>query len=158
MRLRSTCGALPLLFLAAPMAAQEEAAVVDGVFPEGRTTEPLDSLLAAIQLGQDEDFRVVELGRDEHSSHHLVFIRDREIPHRHDRHDLFLVVLRGSGGMLQGDEERPVGEGSIIFVPRGGVHAFRNADAEPAVAYAVFSPAFDGGDRVEASGAEAGGK
>lgn len=155
-RLCSVGGALLPLFLASQVSAQDEAAVVDGVFPEGRMTEPIDSLIGAIELAEDEDFRVVELGRDDHSSHHLVFIRDREIPHRHDRHDLFLVALRGYGGMLQGDEERPVGEGSIIFIPRGGVHAFRNADAEPAVAYVVFTPAFDGQDRVDASGPEAG--
>jgi mannose-6-phosphate isomerase-like protein (cupin superfamily) len=155
-RLGSPCGALALLLVASPAAAQGEAAVVDAIFPDGRMTEPIDSLISAIELAEGEDFRVVELGRNEHSSHHLVFIRDREIPHRHDRHDLFLVVLRGNGGMLQGSEERPVGEESVIFIPRGGVHAFRNAAAEPAVAYAVFTPAFDGQDRVDASVAEGG--
>ena len=53
--------------------------------------------------------------------------------------------------MRLGNEERPVGEGSILYVPRGTVHAFRNAAEQPAVAYAVYAPAFDGQDRVEVS-------
>jgi mannose-6-phosphate isomerase-like protein (cupin superfamily) len=52
--------------------------------------------------------------------------------------------------MRLGADERPVGEGSILYVPRGTVHAFRNATAEPALAYAVYAPAFDGKDRAPA--------
>ncbi|MBW2416685.1 MAG: cupin domain-containing protein, partial [Deltaproteobacteria bacterium] len=77
-----------------------------------------------------------------------VWIRDREVPHRHDRHDLLVVILRGYGGMTLGETERALGEGSILYVPRGTVHTFRNASPEPAVAYAVYVPAFDGVDRV----------
>ena len=136
--------------------AQERPAVVDGVFADGRLTDELDRLIAEVPFGEEEQFKVVELGRDANSSHHIVFIRDRESWHRHDRHDLFLVVVRGFGSMLQGDEERPVGEGSVLYIPRGGVHAFRNESAEPAVAYAVFIPAFDGVDRVDAAAGDEG--
>jgi mannose-6-phosphate isomerase-like protein (cupin superfamily) len=94
-------------------------------------------------------FRVVGIGRDAHASHHLVAIRKAEIPHRHDRHDLLVVMLRGHGRMRLGAEERPVGEGSILYVPRGAVHAFTNLAPEPAVAIAVYFPAYDGQDRVE---------
>ena len=59
------------------------------------------------------------------------------------------VVLRGHGRMRLGAEQRPVGEGSILYVPRGAVHAFHNDSPEPAVAYAVYVPAFDGRDRVD---------
>ncbi|MFQ5514033.1 MAG: cupin domain-containing protein [Myxococcota bacterium] len=122
--------------------------VFDGLFPEGRRTQPLGELIGRVQLAPGESFRLVEIGRDTHSSHHLVWIRDREQPHRHDRHDLFVVILRGFGSMQLGKEERPVGEGSILFVPRGTPHAFRNDSDRPAIAYAVYAPAFDGLDRV----------
>jgi mannose-6-phosphate isomerase-like protein (cupin superfamily) len=49
--------------------------------------------------------------------------------------------------MRIGDEERPVGEGSILYVPRGTVHAFQNDSEEPAAAYVVYVPTFDGEDR-----------
>jgi mannose-6-phosphate isomerase-like protein (cupin superfamily) len=123
--------------------------VLDALFPSGRETVALATLAERATLAPGADFRVIELARDTESSQHLVAIRRAEIPHRHDHHDLLVVILRGHGRMRLGADERPVGEGSILYVPRGSVHAFRNESAEPAVAYAVYIPAFDGRDRVE---------
>lgn len=142
---------LALLCLAPASSPGGPPAVLDALLPDGRLTRPLEEL-AAEPLAPDRTLRVVELGRDAHTSHHLVWIRDRETPHRHDRHDLLVVILRGEGGMLLGDEERAVGEGSVLYVPRGTRHAFRNRSAAPAAAYVVYAPAFDGSDRVEVGG------
>jgi mannose-6-phosphate isomerase-like protein (cupin superfamily) len=140
------------LLLAAASFARADAdppAVLDALFPDGRRTEALAALAASETLGPDESFRLKEIGRDAHSSHHLVWIRDRETPHRHDTHDLIVVMVRGHGTERIGDEEQPVGEGSVLYVPRGTVHAFRNASDDVAFAYAIYVPAFDGRDRVE---------
>lgn len=134
---------------AAPAIAAEREAVLDALFPDGHRSVPLASLAARATLAEGEDFRVETLGRDAHTSHHLVAIREAEVPHRHDHHDLVVVILKGHGAMRLGDAERPVGPGSILYVPRGTVHAFRNASDAPAAAYAVYAPAFDGSDRVE---------
>lgn len=123
-------------------------AMLDARLGDARITTPLAELAARDPLRAEERFRVREIGRDAGTSHHLVWIRDAEEPHRHDRHDLVVVVLRGHGTMLVGDETRAVGEGSILYVPRATVHAFRNEASEPAVAYAVYAPAFDPADRV----------
>ena len=128
--------------------AGDKDAVFDGLFPEGRKTLTLTRLAEEHPLGPDEGFKITEIGRDANSSHHLVWIRDREVLHRHDRHDLFVVILKGHGGMRLGNAEQPVGEGSILYVPRGTAHAFRNLSGQPALAYAVYAPAFDGKDRV----------
>ena len=133
----------------------EPPAVLDAILG-GRLHVPLVELVGRAPLDPDQDFRVVEIARDAHSSHHVVSIRDREVPHRHDRHDLLVVMLRGYGGMRLDDEERSVGEGSILFVPRGTPHAYRNASDEPAVAYAVYWPPFDGADRVSVERVEKG--
>lgn len=125
----------------------KQTAVVDALFDE-RLTLPLADLGERVALAPDENFRVALLGRDAHSSHHAVAIRDREQPHRHDRHDLVVVIVRGHGQMRLGDEERAVGTGSVLYIPRATVHAFRNESPEPAVAYAVYTPAFDGNDRI----------
>ena len=106
-------------------------------------------LAARVPLAAGEDFRVAELARDAHSSHHVVAIRTAEIPHRHDRHDLQVVMLRGHGSWRVGERSEPVGEGSVLYVPRGTLHAFSNQASEPALAYAVYTPAFEGSDRVE---------
>ena len=130
-------------------AADAPSAVFDALLPNGRETVPLAALADRVKLAPGEDLRVIELARDTQTSQHLVAIRGAEIPHRHDRHDLLVVMLRGYGRMRLGAEQRPVGEGSILYVPRGAVHAFQNDSPEPAVAYAVYIPAFDGRDRVE---------
>ncbi len=139
---------LGLTALAATAFAGEPAAVFDGLFPEGRLTLALASLAEGQKLAPDEDFKISDLGHDANSSHHSVWIRDREVPHRHDRHDLFVVILKGYGEMRLGEDTRSVGLGSILYVPRGTPHAFRNLSPEPALAYAVYAPAFDGKDRV----------
>lgn len=123
--------------------------ILDALFGESRETVALDALAARAPLGAGENFRVVEVARDDHSSHHVVAIRDREVPHRHDRHDLFVVLLEGHGRMHLDGEAREVGEGSILYVPRGTLHSFENRSQTPASAYAIYVPPFDGKDRVE---------
>jgi mannose-6-phosphate isomerase-like protein (cupin superfamily) len=115
-----------------------------------RRTLPLEELVASAALPAGEDVRVVEIGRDAATSQHVVAIRTGETLHRHDRHDLLVVVLRGYGRMRLGDDTREVGEGSIVYVPRGSVHAFTNASGEPAYAFTLYAPPFDGKDRAPA--------
>jgi mannose-6-phosphate isomerase-like protein (cupin superfamily) len=133
---------------AASAASVSEPAVVDGLFAAGRLTRPLSALIAGATLAEGEGFRIVEVGRDANSSHHIVTLRDREPVHRHDLHDLFVVLLEGSGHMLIGEQERALGGRSVVYVPRGTPHAMRNTSDAPIVGYAVFVPAFDGRDRV----------
>ena len=137
------------LALGCASAGESTPPVLDAFFLDGRRTQSLAALADSETLGPGEAFRLREIGRDAHSSHHIVWIRDREVPHTHERHDLWVVILRGHGTMRLGDEERPVGEGSVLYVPRGTAHAFRNLSGEVAAAYAVYAPAFDGRDRVD---------
>ena len=61
-----------------------------------------------------------------------------------------IVLLRGHGSMRLGDDTRPVAEGSVLYVPRGTVHAFRNGGGrdDPSFAHVIYAPPFDGEDRV----------
>jgi quercetin dioxygenase-like cupin family protein len=101
-----------------------------------------------VPLAEGEPTKVVLVGSDAHSSHHVVALRDAEPLHRHDEHDLLAVVLRGHGRMWIEGEERAIGPYSVTFVPRGAVHSLRNDAPEPIVGYVVFWPPFDGGDRI----------
>jgi len=125
----------------------EGAAVIDALIDGQRRTVSIGALVRRGVLAPGQDVRVEELGRDARTSHHLVTLRDREPLHRHDRHALLVVVLDGHGRMHVRDEERSVGEGSVLYVPPGVVHAFINRAARPAVAYVVYTPPFDGSDR-----------
>jgi mannose-6-phosphate isomerase-like protein (cupin superfamily) len=121
---------------------------IDVLLPSGRVSESIDALMAAHPLEAGKTFQVTELGRDAASSHHLVWIVDREQPHRHDTHDLFVVMLRGWGTIRMGAETKPLGPGSILYIPRGTPHAFTNLSGAPAASYAIYFPPFDGKDRV----------
>jgi mannose-6-phosphate isomerase-like protein (cupin superfamily) len=146
-------GVAALLAMAGCVRAREgPAPAVDALLGVARVSIPLAELPARVPLADGQDFRVEELGRSESTSHHVAAIRTAEPLHRHDRHDLLVVLVRGHGTQRVGDETRPVGEGSVIFVPRGVTHAFTNTGPEPAVAYVVYAPPFDGTDRVLVEG------
>jgi mannose-6-phosphate isomerase-like protein (cupin superfamily) len=135
---------------------ESPASVLDARLPDGRRHQALAALADAFEVPDGENIVARELGRDRDTSHHLVAVRDREPLHRHDKSALTVVVLKGQGRMLIEGEERPVAEGSILYVPRATVHAFINQPgSEPAVAYVVFSPPFDPEDRVPADAAPA---
>jgi len=146
----ATAGALTAFQPAAPASAAEAdpPAVLDGIFGDARQTIALEALESRPALGPGESFRAVEIARDATSSHHVVAIRDGETPHRHEEHDLLVHLLEGHGTLQLGQAARRVGQGSVFWVPRGTVHAFRNGASEPAVAYVVYFPPFDGKDRV----------
>ncbi len=139
-----------LLIPAATSRAEPPSAVLDALLGERSTTE-IAELIRRAEPAADQAVRVVEIGRDDHTSHHVGALRVGEELHRHDRHDLVVVLLRGHGSMRLGEESRAVGEGSIVYVPRGSVHAFTNAADTPAFAYVLYTPPFDGEDRVSAS-------
>jgi len=145
---RVAVAGLALVAIALAATPATAPATLDALFPAGRLTLPLAELAEKFPLAAGKDFQVSEIGRDAQTSQHVVWIADREVPHRHDTHDLFVVMVRGYGTMRLGAEERPVGAGSILYVPRGTPHAFRNESGAPALAYAVYFPAFDGADRV----------
>ena len=88
--------------------------MLDALFPTGRVTLPLAELAAKFPLEKGRDFQVFEVGRDAHTSQHVVWIVDREVPHRHDTHDLVVVMLRGYGSTRLGSETLPVGPSSIL--------------------------------------------
>ena len=143
--------ASPASAVAEPVAAPSPPAaepVVDALLGGQRMTVPFAELAARVPLGPDENFKIAELGRDASSSHHIVALRGDEPVHRHDRHDLLVVTLEGHGSMLLGSEERAIGPRSIVYVPRGAVHAMRNRSGSVLYGYAMFTPPFDGKDRV----------
>ena len=143
----SLLAALSALALCGAAPAEPVAPVLDALLAGARIAAPFEKLLGEHPLAPGKDFQVSELGRDQSSSHHLVWIADREQLHRHDGHDLLVVVLRGWGTMRIGSDVQPVGTGSVFYVPRGTPHAFTNLSGKPAAAYAVYVPPYDGKDR-----------
>ena len=108
----------------------------------------LDAWLKEHPLKPDQAMSIEELSRGETASAAIVQIRKQEPLHIHKDHDVTAIVLRGQGILWVGDRKLEMRPGSIVTIPRGVPHAFTNQSPEPAVAYAMFNPAFDGKDFV----------
>jgi len=121
-------------------------AVIDAGFENKRRYYPKSDIEQLGKLPAGVDIQAWEVGRDEHSSHHVVAVRTGENPHAHLRHELVVMIVSGHGRMLLDREELPVGEGSLLYVPRGTRHAFTNEGDEPAIAYVIYTPPEDGND------------
>ncbi|MFC1492062.1 cupin domain-containing protein [Nitrospinota bacterium] len=64
-------------------------------------------------------------------------------PHFHPNEEQFVLMLEGRRYNIVGDEERIVGPGDLIHIPRNTRHGARTLD-EKAVFLAVKSPVGDG--------------
>ena len=93
------------------------------------------------------DVASVPAGATQTTSTHHLRIRGPVPAHLHRRHDETVVVLSGRGRLRLGDASFDVGPGTVIQVPRGTVHALEVTES-PVEAISVFSPPFDGTDRV----------
>ena len=119
-------------------------------FPDGKSGKgvALDAWLKWHPLPPGQEMAVQELSHGESASSHIVQIRRFEPMHIHKDHDLMAIVLKGKGILTLDGRRLEVSPGSVVSIPRGIPHSFVNRSTEPAVAYAMFTPAFDGKDTV----------
>jgi len=89
----------------------------------------------------------VPIGRLEHASAHHLLVREGVRRHLHRRHDETVLFLAGQGILDVGGRRLPVEPGLVVQVPRGVPHSLA-VTGDPVEAVSVFSPAFDGVDRV----------
>ena len=108
----------------------------------------IDSLLTVYPLAADQDMRSEEIAYDSVSSMHLTQVRGAVRSQHHVHHSKNIWVVRGAGRLVLGDRKYRVKAGDVIHVPKGTTHSFHNLGAVPAVVISVFSPGFDGKDRV----------
>jgi mannose-6-phosphate isomerase-like protein (cupin superfamily) len=112
------------------------------------TVMNVESLTAQYPLGRTENIKSAPLARTAALSTHFVQIRDREAPHAHARHDLVVMVLRGTGNIYVRGVPTRMRPGDVAVIPRGTPHYFVNTGNDPAAALATFAPPFDGTDQV----------
>jgi mannose-6-phosphate isomerase-like protein (cupin superfamily) len=63
-------------------------------------------------------------------------------PHIHRVHEELFYVLEGEFDFLVGDEVARVGPGSLVNVPAGVIHDFRNVGSTPARWLGIHCPGF----------------
>ena len=71
--------------------------------------------------------------------------------HYHAKHEETVVVLRGSGVFTMGKERHEVKPGDVMHIVRGTVHSFVPSSPD-VVVVSMFSPKFDGVDRIFVGG------
>lgn len=142
---RAAAALLGLALLAAGCSHMDSTIV--GSFPGPLALQDWRTIARTNEPARGEVARMVNAGGSEAFSNYFVIIRSRELPHRHLRHDATVVILEGHGTMTIGKEEKRVGPGAVIFIPRGTVHHFRNDGDRPTVALVVYAPPYDRGDR-----------
>lgn len=119
-------------------------------FPDGGSGKgtTLEAWLKKHPLAAGQEIRLDEISRGDSSSAHIVQVRKEEPLHIHQTHDAVVVILKGRGILTLAKRRLEVKPGAILSIPRGVPHSFVNQGPDPAVAFAVFMPAFDGKDRV----------
>ena len=106
----------------------------------------LEKMIAENPLAPGENIKVITLGQGPAASHHVVQIRDRETPHLHKTHDATVTMLKGQGYLMLEQRRIDLAAGDVVYIPRGAAHYFTNTAREPSVAFAIYTPAFDGKD------------
>lgn len=112
----------------------------------------IDQLLGRYPMPSGVPLHPALLQRGEFQSYHLVQIRTRETPHRHVEHDLSVTLLRGEGVLHVAGKRHAMRQGDAAVVGRGEAHWFENRGSEPAAAFVIFSPPYDGKDNVPLAG------
>lgn len=114
------------------------------------TAYDLDKLVAEHPLGEKQPVRIDEIDRTDSASVHLVQIAPGgEVPpNYHAAHEEMVLLWRGRGVLTVGGNTFEMKPGVWALIRRTVVHAFKNPGPEVAVLLAVFTPAFDGKDRV----------
>ena len=101
------------------------------------------------ELDQAIAIRLVYASPD--TSAYLIRINGSETPHYHDRHDLKVSVLSGSGVIHFLDHDVALDPGDVVFIPKGTYHWAESTADAATVVFATFSPAFDGKDKRAAN-------
>ena len=135
------------------LAATIALGLTDGVLAQSNGTPgpgvyDIDSLLNEYTLTKGQSFRTDIIAWDSTSSVHLTQVETAVESHHHATHDENVWIIRGSGRLTLGDQKMKVKAGEVVHIPRGTRHAFHNLGSNPAVVMSVFSPGFDGKDRI----------
>jgi quercetin dioxygenase-like cupin family protein len=109
----------------------------------------LDAFLAAHPRG-DAPVRIDRVARTPGASYSLVQLAAAEEPHRHRRHDLTVLVLRGDGVLTLDGVRVALRAGDAAAIPRNHVHWFAPTEGTTAVSLAIYTPPLDGKDFVPA--------
>ncbi|HVY60214.1 MAG TPA: cupin domain-containing protein, partial [Planctomycetota bacterium] len=107
----------------------------------------MEKLIAEHPLG-DAPSRTDEIARTDSVSVHLIQTRTEVPLNFHEAHDELVFLWSGAGMLEVAGVAREMKRGEWVLIPRHAPHAFRAEGGKPAAALSIFTPAFDGKDRI----------
>ncbi|ODS31261.1 MAG: hypothetical protein SCARUB_03630 [Candidatus Scalindua rubra] len=115
------------------------------ILPEIKNT---DEIIKEKGLAEDENVKIIPIGKDKSSSIYLLQIRENAEmdAHYHKSHDEIVYIKRGSGIMELDGTRHNVKEGMMVVIPRKSVHKYVNTGEVSNIAISIFSPPFNGED------------
>ena len=95
-----------------------------------------------------ENVEVKKLNEDDLASTFVIWVKTSVKAHYHATHTEVVHVLEGTGLMTLGNEERKIGPGDYVFIPKGTPHSVQVIGSTPMKVLSMQTPRFDGTDRV----------
>lgn len=105
----------------------------------------VQSILEQIKPQENSSVRVFMQG--EHCTVNVIQAKSQIKSHYHAKHEEVVYVISGSGTMRLGNRKHLVKSGDLMYIPKNTVHGFSPQSRE-CVVVSIFSPAFDGKDRI----------
>jgi quercetin dioxygenase-like cupin family protein len=108
----------------------------------------IDEIVEEKSLADDENVKIIPLGKDKSTSVYLFQMRPgAEMgSHYHNDHDEILYIKQGSGLIILNGTRYIVKEGMVVMIPRQSGHKYVNTGKEISITVSMFSPPFDGKD------------
>jgi len=100
------------------------------------------------KIDPGQPFKSIPLLKGPNCSFNLAQLNTVVKNHYHKDHDEVVYLVRGNGLVTIAGKEYRVSPGYAYLVPQGTIHRFVNLGPDPAVVLSIFSPAFDGKDRI----------
>jgi quercetin dioxygenase-like cupin family protein len=137
-RARLLACVFPWIYLASGLAAAPaEAPVVH-----------FDAVVKANPIDPARGATLTEVARGEQASVNVWQMTKGLPPHFHRSHEEVIFVKSGQAEVRLGDRTLTMQAGDMLLIPKGMVHSARALGDEPIRGISVFSPAFDGKDRI----------
>ncbi len=108
----------------------------------------IDEIVDTKGLAEEENVKIVLLGKDKSTNVYLFQIREgaEMDAHLHKSHDEILYIKKGSGVLILNGTRHMVKEGMIVMIPRTTIHKYVNTGKGINITVSMFSPPFDGKD------------
>jgi quercetin dioxygenase-like cupin family protein len=119
-----------------------------GVPPADAPVVRFDEVVKAHPIDPERGAVLTEVARGEQASVNIWQMTKGLPLHLHRHHEEVIFVKSGRAEVRIGERTLTMQAGDLVLVPKNTVHSARAVGTEPFRGISVFSPAFDGKDRV----------